>query len=65
LGLSEGVKGTLVFVEVGKVLGFGGIVRGDGWLVEGGGGVLVGEVTSRKRCNLFLAWVELDGGHLA
>jgi hypothetical protein len=37
--LSEGVKGTLVFVEVGKVLGFGGIVRGDGWLVEGGGGV--------------------------
>jgi hypothetical protein len=34
-----------------------------GWLR--GGGVLVGEVTSRKRCNLFLAWVELDGGHLA
>jgi hypothetical protein len=38
LGLSEGVKGTLVFVEVGKALGFGGVVGGDGWLVKVGGG---------------------------
>jgi hypothetical protein len=64
LGLLEGVKCTLVFVEVGKALGFGGIVGGDGWLV-GGGGVSVGEVTSRKRCSLLLAWMELDGGCLA
>jgi hypothetical protein len=32
----EGVKGTLVFIEVGKALGFGGIVGGDGWLVGEG-----------------------------
>jgi hypothetical protein len=29
LGLLEGVKGALVFVEVSKALGFGGIVGGD------------------------------------
>jgi hypothetical protein len=58
LGLSEGVKGTLVFVEVGKALGFGGVVGGDGWLVKVGGGevVSVGEVVSRKRWSSSLAW---------
>jgi hypothetical protein len=39
---------------------------GGRWLVGwGGGGVSVGEVTSRKRCSLLLAWMELDGGCLA
>jgi hypothetical protein len=29
----EGLEGTLVFILVGKVLGFGGFVRVDRWAV--------------------------------
>jgi hypothetical protein len=38
LGLLEGVEGALVFVEVGKALGFGGVVGGDGGLIGDGVG---------------------------
>jgi hypothetical protein len=38
LGLLEGVEGALVFIEVSKALGFGGIVGGDGGLIGDGVG---------------------------
>jgi hypothetical protein len=36
LGLAEGMKGSLVFVEVGQLLGFRSIVWGDGGSVRRG-----------------------------